>query len=217
MNRLLNVRVVKIIIVVWYLVGIAGFLIHPLRPLFQQLTPFGMVTEVILLLYFQEPKNLKNWLFFAGIAIAGFAAELFGVNTQRLFGAYSYGGTLGLKLWKTPLIIGVNWLVLIYCIAALAKSLRDNWYFPLIGAAVMVAFDWLMEPVAIATGMWNWGGQDIPLKNYTDWFLISGFLFLMIRILKIEINNRIAVVLFTMQLVFFLTLNLLIRTSLWDF
>ena len=217
MKDLLNVRVVRIIIGIWYLVGIAGFLIHPLQPLFQQLTPYGMVMAAVLLLYFQEPKNLKNWILFAGIALTGFVAELIGVNTQRLFGVYTYGDTLGIKLWNTPIIIGLNWLVLIYCIAAMSKNIRDNWYFPVIGAATMVAFDWIMEPVAIATGMWNWGGQEIPLKNYTDWFLISGFLFLMIRILKIEINNRIAVILITMQLVFFLTLNLLIRNELWDF
>ena len=214
---LLNDRVVRMIVVLWYLVGIAGFIIQPLRPLFQQLTPFGMVMAVILLLYFHEPKNLKAWLVFAGIAVVGFVAELIGVNTQRLFGNYNYGDALGFKLWNTPLIIGLNWLVLVYCISALGKNIRDNWYFPLISAATMVAFDWLMEPVAIATGMWNWGGKDIPLKNYTDWFLISGFLFLMVRILKIEINNRIASVLFAMQVVFFLALNVLIRTPLWEF
>jgi putative membrane protein len=74
-----------------------------------------------------------------------------------------------------------------------------------------------MEPVAIATGMWSWPDGSIPLKNYMDWFLISGFLFLMIRILKIEINNRIAGILFAMQVVFFLALNLLIRTPIWAF
>jgi putative membrane protein len=65
--------------------------------------------------------------------------------------------------------------------------------------------------------MWSWANDQIPLKNYTDWFLISGFIFLMIRILKIEITNRIAGVLLLMQVVFFLALNLLIRTPLWDF
>ena len=211
MKDLLNVRYVRIIIAIWYLVGIAGFMIHPLRPIFQQLTPFGMVMAAVLLLYFQEPKGLKSWVVFACIALSGFAAELIGVNTQRLFGVYTYGDTLGIKLWNTPIIIGLNWLVLIYCIAALSKNIRDNWYFPVIGAATMVAFDWIMEPVAISTGMWNWGGQEIPLKNYTDWFLISGFLFLMIRILKIEIKNQIAGVLLAMQVVFFLSLNLLTR------
>ncbi len=217
MKVLLNEQVVKISIVVWYLVGVAGFLIQPLRPLFQILTPYGMVMAAVLLLYFHEPKNLKGWIVFLGIALVGFFAELIGVNTQLLFGQYEYGNALGFKLWNTPLTIGINWLVLVYCISALARNIRDNWYFPLVGAAAMVAFDWLMEPVAVATGMWNWGGQPIPMKNYTDWFLISGFLFLLIRILKVEINNRIAGLLFAMQVVFFLALNLLIRTPLWDY
>lgn len=213
----MNERVAKIIIVLWYLVGIAGFLIHPLRPLFQVLTPFGMIAAAILLLYFHKPKNLKNWLIFAGIALVGFFVELIGVNTQVLFGHYEYENALGFKLWNTPLVIGLNWLVLIYCIASLAAKIRNTWYFPIVGALAMVAFDWLMEPVAMNTGMWSWVDGAIPLKNYTDWFLISGFLFLLIRILKVEIGNKIAPVLLAMQLVFFLVLNLLIRTPLWDF
>jgi len=217
MKGSLNDKIVKITIVVWYLVGIAGFMIQPLRPLFQQLTPFGMVMAVILLMYFHEPKNLKSWSFFTGVAVVGFLAELIGVNTQALFGFYQYDDSLGLRLWNTPLIIGLNWLVLVYCIASLAKNIRDTWYFPLVAASGMVIFDWLMEPVATKTGMWSWANDSIPIKNYTDWFLISGFLFLMIRILKIEINNRIANLLFVMQVVFFLALNLLIHTPLWDF
>ncbi|MFA5328444.1 MAG: carotenoid biosynthesis protein [Prolixibacteraceae bacterium] len=213
----MSARTAKIVIVLWYLVGIAGFLIHPLRPLFQFLTPFGMVAAAALLLWFHEPKNSKNWFVFAGIALIGFFVELIGVNTQALFGHYEYGNALGFKLWNTPLVIGINWLVLIYCIASLTAKIRNTWYFPVIGAAAMVAFDWLMEPVAMNTGMWIWAGGAIPLKNYTDWFLISGFLFLLIRILKVEISNRIATVLFLMQAIFFLVLNLLIRTPIWDF
>lgn len=217
MNKLSSIQIVKIIVVLWYLVGIAGFMIHPLRPLFQALTPWGMLVSAILLIYFHEPQNVKCWLAFAGIALVGFFTELIGVNTQLLFGNYTYGEVLGFKLWNTPLTIGLNWLVLIYCISSLTKSVRDRWYFPLVGAAAMVAFDWIMEPVAIATGMWHWPEGSIPLKNYMDWFLISGFIFLMIRILKIEINNRIAGILLFMQVVFFLALNLLIRTPLWAY
>lgn len=208
MKELKSDLTVKILIAIWYLVGVAGFMILPLRPIFLWLTPFGMVMAAVVLLYFQEPKNSKSWIAFSGIAIIGFVAELIGVNSHRLFGNYEYGNALGLKLWNTPLTIGLNWLVLIYCVSAMTRKIRDNWYFPLLGASAMVVFDWLMEPVAIAIGMWNWSGQDIPLKNYTDWFLISGFLFLMIRILKIEINNRIAGVLFVGQLAFFLVLNI---------
>ena len=216
MKQLLTAKTARIIIILWYLVGIAGFSIQALRPLFQLLTPFGMVVSAILLLYFQEPKNTKSWIVFSGIVLTGFLVELIGVNTQLLFGNYTYGTALGFKIWNTPPIIGVNWLVLIYCITALSKNIRDTWLFPVLGAAAMVVFDWIMEPVAMATGMWNWADGIIPAKNYTDWFLISGFLFLMIRILKLEINNRIAGILLGMQVVFFLALNLLIHTPLWD-
>lgn len=204
-------RVLTILIVVWYLGGVVGFLIPSLKPFFQQLTPLGMIMAAVLLLYFHEPKNLKSWLIFSGIVLVSFAAELIGVNTQRLFGNYEYGVALGVALWNTPIVIGLNWLVLVYCISALTKTIRDRWYFPLAGASAMVAFDWLMEPVANATGMWSWTGGIIPLKNYMDWFLISGFLFLMIRILKVELNNWIAGLIFVMQIVFFLALNILIR------
>ena len=211
MKTLTKDQIAKIAIGLWYLVGIIGFMIRPLQPIFQQLTPFGMVMAAALLMFFHEPKNLKSGLVFSGIALFGFVVELIGVNTQAIFGFYIYGNSLGPKLWNTPFIIGLNWLVLIYCITSLAKPIRDTWYFPLIGATTMVGFDWLMEPVAIANDMWFWACPGIPIKNYIDWFLVSGFLFLMIRLLKVEINNRIAGFLFAMQVVFFLALNLLIR------
>ena len=198
----------------WYLGGIVGFMVPQSKPLFQQLTPLGMVMAAALLMYFHEPKNLKSWLVFSSITLICFVAELIGVNTQLLFGNYQYGPALGFQLWKTPVVIGLNWLVLIYCIAALTKQIRDRWYFPLAGACAMVGFDWLMEPVANATGMWSWAGGNIPLKNYMDWFIISGFLFLMIRILKVEFNNRFAGLLLSLQVVFFLVLNILIRTMI---
>jgi putative membrane protein len=212
MKTLTNDQIAKIAIVIWYLVGIAGFLIHPLQPLFQKLTPFGMVMAAALQMFFHEPKNRKSSLAFLGIVLFGFVVEVIGVNTQAIFGFYIYGNSLGPKLWNTPLIIGFNWLVLVYCITSLASPIRNTWYFPLVGAATMVAFDWLMEPVAIANDLWYWGSGVIPDKNYIDWFLVSGFLFLLIRILKVEISNRIAGLLLMMQVIFFLSLNFLIHT-----
>ncbi|HET6557722.1 MAG TPA: carotenoid biosynthesis protein [Prolixibacteraceae bacterium] len=206
-----NVKVLSIVIVVWYLVGIVGFTIPALRPFMQLLTPWGMLMATVLLMVFHEPANVKSWVMFSGIAVAGFLVELLGVNTRLLFGHYEYGVTLGPKLWNTPLVIGLNWLVLIYCVSTLLKPVRHRWYFPLAGALMMVAFDWLMEPVAMDTGMWQWAEGRVPVKNYIDWFVVSGILFLMIRLFKVEFSNRIALLLFIMQGVFFMVLNLLIQ------
>lgn len=205
----MKIQIAQTAIVLWYMVGIAGFMIRPLQPYFQMLTPWGMVAASLLLVFFHEPKNLKSTLIIIGIALFGFVVEVIGVNTQAIFGYYIYGKTLGLKFLNTPLVIGLNWLILIYGITVIAKPIRNTWYFPLVGATAMVIFDWLMEPVAIATDMWYWAFNFIPLKNYIDWFLVSGFLFLMIRILKVEFNNRIAGLLVFMQAVFFLALNIL--------
>ncbi len=213
MNHPNSIRIVRILIVIWYLVGIAGFMNRSLQLYFQMLTPFGIIAAALLLMVFHEPKNLKNGLIFFGIALLGFVVELIGVNTQALFGFYGYGNSLGPKLWNTPFVIGLNWLILIYCISSIAQPIRDSWYFPLIGASAMVVFDWLMEPVAVATDMWSWFGDTIPVKNYLDWFLISGFIFLIFRILKVDIHNRIGGILLLMQVIFFLVLNVSFRIA----
>ena len=215
MRKWLTVYEARKFLIIWYLAGIVGFMIQPVRTYFQVLTPLGMVIAAFLLMFFHEPKNLKSWLVFSSIVLGTFLAELIGVNTELIFGHYEYGPALGFLIWGTPWVIGLNWLALIYCVSALAKPIRDHWYFPLLGAAVLVAFDWIIEPVAIATGMWSWTGGSVPVKNYMDWFLISGFFFLLIRIFKIELNNRIAGVLLGMLFVFFLVLNILIHTPLW--
>lgn len=198
-------------IIVWYMVGIIGFTIPALKPMMQLLTSLGMVMATVILMIFHEPAKLKSWLMFSGIAITGFLVEFIGVNTGRLFGHYEYGVALGPKLWNTPLVIGLNWLVLIYCVSTLLNPIRRRWYFPLAGALMMVAFDFLMEPVAMDTGMWQWADGMIPVKNYMDWLIVSGLLFLLIRLFKVEFTNRIALLLLMMQAMFFLVLNLFIR------
>lgn len=204
-------KLLSILIILWYTGGIVGFLSPAIKPWFQQLTPVGMVLAAFVLLFYHEPKNLKSALAFAGIVLITFIAELIGVNTQWLFGHYLYGPALGVQLWNTPVVIGLNWLVLVYGFSVLLKNQQSHWYYPLLGAGAMTAFDFVMEPVANATGMWTWQGGIIPLRNYTDWFLLSALLFLALRMFKVEFNNRFAVLILLMQAVFFAVLNLLIR------
>lgn len=211
MKALQQNRITAVLIIVWYVVGIFGFLIPHGISWFQQLTPVGMVLAAFVLLFYHEPKNLKSALAFAGIIGFTFFAELIGVNTRRLFGHYMYGPALGIQFQNTPVVIGLNWLVLVYGVSVLLKSFSQRWYYPLLGAAAMTAFDFLMEPVANATGMWTWEKGVIPLKNYTDWFLLSAFLFLALRLFKVEFNNRFAGMILLMQTVFFLVLHLLFR------
>lgn len=104
----------------------------------------------------------------------GMVAEIVGVNTQLLFGNYAYGDQLGLKIFGVPLLIGVNWALLIYATWSITSYLmpKSNLGF-IAGALLMVLLDFLMEPLAPRFDYWQFEGGHVPLENYIDWFLVG--------------------------------------------
>ena len=40
-------------------------------------------------------------------------------------------------------------------------------------ATIMLAFDLIMEPVAMMADFWNWAGDTIPFRNYAAWWVIA--------------------------------------------
>jgi uncharacterized membrane protein len=209
--RYLTPKLTCIFFVIFYCVGILGFSFQLTRNLFQHLVSFNLIVSVFFLFWFHSPRNLKSLLIFGSIFLAGFLSELTGVNTHLIFGSYSYGNTLGFKIFQTPLLIGLNWLILIYCIFLITDNLNKKWYFPFMGSAVMVIYDIIMEPVAIRIGMWDWDGGQIPVKNYISWYLISLGLFFFLYFTKPAFKNPVARCLFFVQFGFFLFLNFLFR------
>ncbi|MGL4361323.1 MAG: carotenoid biosynthesis protein [Sediminibacterium sp.] len=176
-----------------------------------------------LLLLQQEQRDKKFWLF-AGICfLTGFCAELTGVQTGLLFGEYKYGTILGPKLAQVPLLIGLNWFVIVYCIGSLMEKLHHKMasasgaaVSPLLvmisviidGAAIAALFDYVMEPVAVSLGYWQWKNSDIPIYNYVCWFVLSALLLLLMRKLRVSTKNHFAPHLLIIQLLFFLLLKL---------
>jgi putative membrane protein len=202
------IKSVKIILGILYLVGIVGFSFDETYPIFVSLTSFNLLLTTILLFVFHQQWTFKAGIIFLTIGLLGFLAEMIGVNTQLLFGQYTYGRALGFQLNNTPLLIGANWLLLSYCIFALLGSINHRWFFPFLGALLMVGFDFVMEPVATALKMWEWQTEQIPLKNYLDWYLVSLFVFSLMRAGKLQVENKLAIWILFLQLAFFLSLNL---------
>ena len=99
---------------VFYAVGITGMLLPETFDLFKKLIPFAILLSVLALTYFHTQIQKKDLIAFGIIYFLGFTAELIGANTGKIFGHYQYGESLGIELFNTPLIIGVNWLLLIY-------------------------------------------------------------------------------------------------------
>lgn len=208
-NRL-SVRIVRIFLVIFYAVGIAGFAWPVTHDLFQRLVSLNLLVSFALLFLYHSSWSTRQLIVFAAIAVSGFLIEMAGIHTGLVFGSYSYGKALGIKVLSTPLLIGINWLVLVYCVYILIPSLNNRWYYPLLASGLLVLYDFVMEPVAIATDMWSWQGGAVPLKNYATWFIVAAGMLYALKFFRISYRNPIATWLLAIQFIFFLMLGLIL-------
>jgi bisanhydrobacterioruberin hydratase len=222
-------QIATVVAIIFHVVGLAGILFFE-QTMFITTTPLNLLLSFSLLMWTQEQKN-KSFYFFAAIVfITGFVVEAIGVNTGLLFGNYNYGTVLGPQWQKVPLLIGINWFIIIYCSGICTQSLllkimgkapATAGQPPLIlkalsvivdGATVAVAFDWLMEPVAVRLGFWQWNGNgNIPLYNYVCWFFISVGLLSIFHFCTFDKRNKFAVNLLLIQFMFFLLLRTFLK------
>ncbi|MFK7900715.1 MAG: carotenoid biosynthesis protein [Cyclobacteriaceae bacterium] len=196
------------IVIIIHSVGVIG-LLSPLKSVVAALTPINLLISCLLLLYKQESKTSSFYTFCLIILMTGFTIEAVGVNTGFPFGEYSYGNVLGPKIIGTPLVIGVNWLLLIIAIGSYVNSLSINvWKKVVLSAALMVILDVLIEPVAISLNFWSWDTTSVPFQNYLGWFLISVVMFSAYFLLPLSRENKLGKLLFIIQLLFFSLLNI---------
>jgi putative membrane protein len=196
-------------LVIFYAVGIAGFLVPATRGLFERLIPLSLLINLFMLMLFHTKFDRKHLLFFGGVAAFTFTIEAIGVKTGALFGEYIYGSSLPGKLFDTPLIIGFNWLMLSYGAVELVRKIQPlRKYLPLVVGMLMSLFDFIMEPVAMRTDMWSWSFNQIPLQNYVMWLVISAIVAAGFELFSISTNNKIAPRIFILQGIFFLALRL---------
>lgn len=190
-----------------------------------------MAVEIIVsmgfLFYYQEHWNLNAILFIFFTACAGFLIQVLGINTVYKvgnvyyggypFGAFVYGSALGPKLWNTPLLIGINWLVLIYCIGILLKNLAyTKVQKSLLGAAMLVLYDIVLEPMAKKYELWFWATRKdplsmynpVPLQNYASWFIFSFLMLLYFNNAKAKLRNPIAPAVFIIMFLFLVALHI---------
>ena len=75
-------------------------------------------------------------------------------------------------------------------------------------ALIATFFDWVMEPVAIKLGFWQWNeGNESPLFNYVSWFMVSLSLLALFHFCPFPKKNKFAVHLLLIQTMFFLLLR----------
>ena len=206
-KNILPTKEVRKFILIFYTIGVLGFLIPWTQALFITITPYALLMSTYLLVIYHENYSKKAILVFTAIAIIGFFIEVAGVNTGLIFGNYIYGDALGLKAFNTPLLISLNWLFLTYTAMSIAEKISKKWVVQLLTApSVMLLYDIILEQLAPKMDMWSWQDSVVPIQNYISWWII-GFLFIgLIKVCKIEIRNPVAIRLFLSQYLFFLVL-----------
>ncbi|MFW6224300.1 MAG: carotenoid biosynthesis protein [Bacteroidota bacterium] len=200
---------INLFLVIFFGIGILGLGWEASRSFFIRLMPFSLLLGMGLMFWVHKHWKPLHVGLFLLIVVLGFGVEVAGVLTGEVFGSYSYGRALGFKLWGTPPMIGLNWLMLVYAVYVLLRKMPLHPFLQIpVGAGLMVVYDVIMEPVAMQLDMWDWGGGVIPLQNYIAWFVISLVMLSIFHIARLRIRNGVAPVLFFIQIGLFLVLNI---------
>lgn len=167
-------------------------------------TPLNLSISFGLLIWTLKELNRKVLLAVIIAFLTGMIAEIIGVNTGIIFGNYWYGENLGIKVWGVPLLIGINWAILTFIIGAISSKIVKNKIIAIVlGATLMVLFDFIIEPSAPKFDFWYWENEVIPLKNYIDWLLIALIPQTAYHVLVKEKEYIFSSQLFLAQLIFF--------------
>jgi putative membrane protein len=202
-----------ILFVVFYAVGVAGIGIPLTQRIFIILIPFALLLSFVAILLFHKSLKSANTRFvFFTIILVSYLVEVAGVNSQLIFGKYMYGHGLGFKVFDTPLMIGINWAMLIYCSASILERFRLPVVLQVFLASVLVVtYDIVLEQVAPFLDMWYWNGNAAPLQNYLVWFLLALIFHSLVKWKDVRTANPLASAIFICQLLFFAAILIFIK------
>jgi len=211
-----RLRVAQGLVLLFHITGFVGLAFSKNADFFLRFTPLTLVLTAGLLVAFQPGRGASFWGFCFSVVLLGFGAEFVGVNTGKVFGHYTYGNTLGFKLFDAapfvgvPPLIGLNWLVITYLCGNLAR------YLPLselprivLAALLMVGFDACLEPVAHHYDFWHWSANVIPFQNFRDWFIFACILQMLFNRAQFTKSNPLVPLVYLTQLLFFFLLGAL--------
>lgn len=203
---------VRLALLVFFLVGIAGFAIPVTKEVFSGLTPLALILSFLTLFAFHHSTGgLRNPAMFALILLAGFFIEVAGIRTGIIFGDYAYGRGLGPQLLNVPVLIGFNWLMMVYSTRIIAAGIFASPSVRIITASLlMLVYDIVLEQVAPALGMWQFSGGNPPLRNYVSWFSLSILFHSLLTLSGTRYYNRIAPFVFFLQFLFFIALFIIL-------
>ena len=195
---------IKSFLMSYYIIGFVGFVFGPTYNIFRYLISFSILLSAVLLLIHHHNWSRNFIIISVIIFCGGWLIELIGTKTGFPFGEYYYTGLLVPQIAGVPLILGLNWLFLVYCSFIITSFIPlPNTIRAIAGAVLMTSYDLLLEPFAVYTEMWVWQADRVPVNNYIAWFIAS---FIFIRLMYVnppEKENKLGIFLFVYQAGFF--------------
>lgn len=206
----------------WFFLGLLIFLFASglVAHVVPSLYPFTLYTTDLflvfingVLLYFVFQKNKDQRLLYWAILtyIGTFILEALGVATGKIFGVYHYGETMLVQLFAVPLVIALNWTVLILGVNnLLLKFQLPPWALALFSGIIIAIYDYFIEPVAIRLDYWQWADNVIPLQNYIAWAVIAFVFSWPLHYWKLRFSSPLLTAYLVVQFIYFILLNQLI-------
>ncbi len=205
LDKVENIKVGISILIIWlfHLSAIIGITMGYLD-FFAPKTPLNLILSALLLVWVFPSFSNKQWTIVGTMFFIGMLVEILGVNLGWFFGEYAYGENFGVKVLGVPLLIGVNWAVLVLITGVIMNQFEWNiWIKSAFGSALMILIDLPLEIIAPIFDFWEFSGGVAPLQNYVAWFIISFLLHLLFQSFKLKGSIHYAFHLFMAQLVFF--------------
>ena len=195
------------VLFLFYFFGTIGIAVPDLRPFFLPLTPVNLVLTTFIFFKVNQDFTKRFLVLSAIIFLIGYTVEAVGVNTGVLFGNYWYGTCFGFKIFKTPVLIGANWLFLSFATHGVVQYLTKNRFLLVcIPALMMTVLDYFIEPVAMKLGFWHWADDTVPVQNYIMWLLVGLVIHSLISYFNPKINTKVSFAIVLVQFAFFITL-----------
>lgn len=164
-----------------------------------KLSPALLVLACFIIGFYHKDVDLGFLSYAAIVYSAGFILSAVGANTGSIFGSFFYGKNLGILLFDTPIAVGILWLLLSYSTSVTASYFTQRSPVlnkPVITVALasilMLLVDFLLEKVASGLDFWYWKNQQVPVQNYTAWFVFAVAFNFLFQQLEIDASNKMA-------------------------
>ncbi|MBC6400644.1 MAG: carotenoid biosynthesis protein [Ekhidna sp.] len=199
------IKSIFLIGLIWlfHISGLVGILLG-MAEWFLEKTALNLLACFLILVAAWPLKQFKQALIVYIFFAAGLFVEWLGVHYGFPFGNYDYGDNLGIKLDEVPLLIGVNWAMLVLITGSISSEFTNNLFLKvLLGASLMVLLDFFIEPNSARLDFWYWEGDHIPLSNYIGWFVVAALLHWIFQVTIRKLDFVFSLNLYLAQLVFF--------------